>query len=51
MMDTPANRAAMPAADPSRWVSTMAVAKAVAALLGPGGDGLTGTLARLPDRS
>jgi len=51
MMDTPANRAAMPEADASRWVSTMTVAKAIAALLGPGGDGVTGTLARLPDRS
>lgn len=51
MMDTPANRAAMPEADPSRWVSTMTVAKAIAALLGPGGDGVTGTLLRLPDRA
>ncbi|MFO0607116.1 MAG: SDR family oxidoreductase [Polyangiales bacterium] len=50
MMDTPANRAAMPDADPARWVQTVTVAKAIAALLGPGGDGVTGSLVRLPDR-
>lgn len=51
MMDTPANRAAMPGADAARWVPTMTVAKAVASLLGPGAEGVTGTLARLPDRA
>lgn len=50
MMDTPANRAAMPDADPARWVQTVTVAKAITALLGPGGDGVTGSLVRLPDR-
>jgi NAD(P)-dependent dehydrogenase (short-subunit alcohol dehydrogenase family) len=51
MMDTPANRAAMPTADATRWVPTMTVAKAIAALLGPGGDGVNGTSVRLPERS
>lgn len=49
-MDTPANRAAMPHADPAGWVSTATVAKAVASLLGDAGEGVSGTLVRLPDR-
>jgi NAD(P)-dependent dehydrogenase (short-subunit alcohol dehydrogenase family) len=49
MMDTPANRAAMPDADVTRWVPTLTVAKAIAALLAAGGDGVTGTLVRIPD--
>ncbi len=50
MMDTPDNRAAMPGADPARWVATESVAKVAAFLLGPSGAGVTGTLVHLPDR-
>jgi len=43
-MDTPANRAAMPDADPKTWVPVAAVADAVAALAAESAAHLTGTL-------
>jgi NAD(P)-dependent dehydrogenase (short-subunit alcohol dehydrogenase family) len=41
-MDTPANRAAMPTADFSRWVTTASVAEVVAFLLGEGSRDVSG---------
>ena len=41
-MDTPANRAAMPEADPTRWVPLAAAAKLVVSLLEPGAGHVTG---------
>ena len=41
-MDTPANRAAMPTADVSRWVATSSVAEVVAFLLGEGSRDVSG---------
>jgi NAD(P)-dependent dehydrogenase (short-subunit alcohol dehydrogenase family) len=43
-MDTPANRAAMPDADRSRWVSVESVAEAVAFLASDAAHDVTGTL-------
>ena len=43
-MDTPANRAAMPDADPKTWVPVAAVADAVAALAAESAAHVTGTL-------
>ena len=43
-MDTPANRAAMPDADPKTWVPVTAVADAVAALAAESAAHVTGTL-------
>ena len=43
-MDTPANRAAMPDADPKTWVPVEAVADAIAYLAAPGSAHVTGTL-------
>ena len=43
-MDTPANRAAMPDADPSTWTPVEAVADAVAFLARPDAARITGTL-------
>jgi NAD(P)-dependent dehydrogenase (short-subunit alcohol dehydrogenase family) len=43
-MDTPANRAAMPEADPKTWVPVTAVADAVAALAAESAAHVTGTL-------
>jgi len=43
-MDTPANRAAMPDADPSTWVPVDAVAEAVAYLASDAAGHVTGTL-------
>jgi NAD(P)-dependent dehydrogenase (short-subunit alcohol dehydrogenase family) len=43
-MDTPANRAAMPDADPATWVPVDAVADAIAYLAAPGSHHVTGTL-------
>jgi NAD(P)-dependent dehydrogenase (short-subunit alcohol dehydrogenase family) len=48
-IDTPANRRAMPDADPSRWVEPIAIAKAITLLLGDDGSGVTGSLVTLPD--
>lgn len=50
-MDTAANRAAMPGADTSRWVSTAAVSRAVLGLLGDAGAEVSGALVTLPDRT
>ena len=41
-IDTPPNRAAMPKADPSRWVTPTQIAEVVAFLLDPASDGVTG---------
>jgi NAD(P)-dependent dehydrogenase (short-subunit alcohol dehydrogenase family) len=41
-IDTPQNRAAMPKADPARWVTTGQLAEAIAFLLADGSDGVTG---------
>ena len=43
-MDTPANRAAMPGADPTTWVPVEAVANAVAFLASESAGHITGTL-------
>jgi NAD(P)-dependent dehydrogenase (short-subunit alcohol dehydrogenase family) len=43
-MDTPANRRAMPKADPSSWTPTEAVARIVVFLLGPESAPMTGAL-------
>jgi NAD(P)-dependent dehydrogenase (short-subunit alcohol dehydrogenase family) len=43
-MDTPANRAAMPDADPKTWVPVAAVADAIGYLAAPGSAHVTGTL-------
>ena len=43
-MDTPANRAAMPDADPKAWVPVEAVADAIAYLAAPTSSQVTGTL-------
>lgn len=48
-MDTPANRKSMPDADSSRWVAPLTVAKAVGALLGEAGIGVSGSLIAIPD--
>lgn len=46
-MDTPANRAAMPEADPSVWVSTERAADAIAFLASSAGTAVTGPHLRL----
>ena len=46
-MDTPANRAAMPDADPKTWVPVTAVADAVAQLAAESAGHVTGTLVRI----
>jgi NAD(P)-dependent dehydrogenase (short-subunit alcohol dehydrogenase family) len=46
-MDTPANRAAMPDADPKTWVSVESVADAVAFLLRREAGNITGTLLQI----
>jgi NAD(P)-dependent dehydrogenase (short-subunit alcohol dehydrogenase family) len=43
-MDTPANRAAMPDADPKTWVPVQSVADAIAYLAAPSSAHVTGTL-------
>jgi NAD(P)-dependent dehydrogenase (short-subunit alcohol dehydrogenase family) len=43
-MDTPANRAAMPDADPKKWTPVEAVADAIAYLVRPESGHITGTL-------
>lgn len=47
-MDTPANRAAMPDADASRWVSTDAVAEVVFHLTTPAAGAINGAAIRVP---
>jgi NAD(P)-dependent dehydrogenase (short-subunit alcohol dehydrogenase family) len=44
IIDTPANRADMPDADPGRWVSPQALAEVIAFLLSPGARDITGAL-------
>jgi len=46
-MDTPANRAAMPDADPKTWVPVTAVAEAVAQLAADSAGYVTGTLVQM----
>ena len=46
-MDTPANRAAMPEADPKGWVPVTAVADAVAALAAESAGHVSGTLVQI----
>lgn len=48
-LDTPANRASMPDADPTRWVTPLAVAKVASLLLGEAGSGVSGALIAIPD--
>ena len=43
-MDTPANRAAMPDADRSQWVSVESVAEVVVFLASPAAQDVTGAL-------
>ncbi len=44
IIDTPANRAAMPRADPSRWTSPSAIARVILFLLSPDSAPMTGAL-------
>mgnify|MGYP003694008595 CR=1 FL=1 len=44
ILDTPANRADMPTADPSRWVSPAALAQVIVFLLSDAGAPITGAL-------
>lgn len=50
-MDTPANRAAMPRADTSRWVSTDAVAEAIRWLASPAAHAINGAAVPVPGPS
>jgi NAD(P)-dependent dehydrogenase (short-subunit alcohol dehydrogenase family) len=50
-MDTPANRAAMPKADPTKWVSLPSAAGLVAFLLGDGARDVSGAAVPLYGRS
>ena len=47
-MDTPANRAAMPDADPAKWVATAAVAEVIHFLTTPAAAAVNGTAVRVP---
>jgi len=47
IMDTPANRRAMPGADPSTWLDPLDVARVVAFLAGPDGAPVTGSVLTL----
>ena len=47
-MDTRANRAAMPDADPTQWVTTAAVAEAIHFLTTPAAAGINGAAVRVP---
>lgn len=50
-MDTPANRAAMPDADPAEWVTTEAVASVIHFLTTPAAAGVNGAAVRVPGRT
>jgi NAD(P)-dependent dehydrogenase (short-subunit alcohol dehydrogenase family) len=50
-IDTPQNRAAMPDADPSLWVTTREVAEAIAFLLSDAASGITGAALPVPGRT
>jgi NAD(P)-dependent dehydrogenase (short-subunit alcohol dehydrogenase family) len=50
-MDTPANRAAMPDADPSQWASTDAVASVIHFLTTPAAVAVNGAAVRVPGRT
>lgn len=50
-MDTPANRAAMPDADPSQWASTDAVASVIHFLTTPASASVNGAAVRVPGRT
>lgn len=50
-MDTPANRAAMPRADTSRWVSTDAVAEVIRWLASPAAHAINGAAVPVPGPS
>jgi NAD(P)-dependent dehydrogenase (short-subunit alcohol dehydrogenase family) len=47
-MDTPANRQAMPKADPAQWVSTKAVAEVIYYLTTPAAAAINGAAIRVP---
>lgn len=47
IIDTPANRAAMPTVDPSRWVKTEDIATAVSDLLSPKNGAVRGSLVQV----
>ncbi len=47
-MDTPANRASMPGADPSQWVTTEAVASVIHFLTTPAAAAINGAAVRVP---
>jgi NAD(P)-dependent dehydrogenase (short-subunit alcohol dehydrogenase family) len=47
-MDTPANRAAMPDADPARWATTASVAEVIHFLTTPAAAGVNGAAVRVP---
>jgi NAD(P)-dependent dehydrogenase (short-subunit alcohol dehydrogenase family) len=47
-MDTPANRAAMPEADPAQWVATGAVASVIHFLTTPAASAVNGAAVRVP---
>jgi NAD(P)-dependent dehydrogenase (short-subunit alcohol dehydrogenase family) len=50
-MDTPANRAAMPDADPSQWASTDAVASVIHFLTTPAAASVNGAAVRVPGQT
>lgn len=50
-MDTPANRASMPDADPAQWVSTDAVASVIHFLTTPAAAAINGAAVRVPGRN
>jgi len=50
-LDTPANRAAMPSADPALWVSTASIAAVIAFLLGDGARDISGAAVPVYGRS
>lgn len=50
-MDTPANRAAMPDADPAQWVTTDAVAEVIHYLTTPAASAVSGAAVRVPGRT